>query len=294
MTGRIIEKFVILFSWLCGFILLGVVSILLAYLLTKGYQALNQKLIFGNTAPLDALLFKRQVFDGLFPAIIGTLVIVVTSVLIAIPAGIAAGIYMSEYSKPPFKFVFSLIFDVLAGIPSVVVGLFGFSVTIFLHHRFFNNLYPCLLISAVSLAFLVLPYLIRTTQESLENVPPTLRQTGIALGATKLQNIYYVLIPESISGIITGVILAIGRCAEDTAVIMLTGVVASSGIPRSIFANYEALPFYIYYISSQYMNAEELAKGYGAAIILLTICSFLYLLTFLIKRRLKNIIKKRG
>jgi len=101
-----------------------------------------------------------------------------------------------------------------------------------------------------------------------------------------LQNIIYVLIPKSLSGIISGVILAIGRCAEDTAVIMLTGVVASAGVPKSLLANYEALPFYIYYISSQYMNEEELSSGYGAAIVLLGICAVLFLFAFMIQKGL--------
>ena len=86
--------------------------------------------------------------------------------------------------------------------------------------------------------------------------------------------------------LLSGVILAIGRCAEDTAVIMLTGVVATAGIPKSLLSQYEALPFYIYYISSEYSNTQELLTGYGASIILLTICIFLFSIAFIIKRRL--------
>lgn len=293
MSRRWIETGVILFSWICALVFLGIFLSLFAYLLTKGFRSLNLFLIFGSTAPIDGILFRKPVLDGLFPAIAGTLLIVLSSVFIALPLGVSAGVYLAEYAKGPVKLFFDMIFDVLSGIPSIVVGLFGFTVTVFLHNRFFGNLYPSLLISAFSLAFLVLPYLIRTTQVSLENVPLALRQTGLALGASPLQNIFFVLLPESFSGIMTGVILAIGRCAEDTAVIMLTGVVASSGIPKSVFSNYEALPFYIYYISSQYRGEEELATGYGAAIILLGICSFLYLLTLAINRRFKNIFQKK-
>jgi phosphate transport system permease protein len=142
------------------------------------------------------------------------------------------------------------------------------------------------LISALSLAFLVLPYLIRTTQVSLENLPENIRQTAPALGATKLQNIFYVLIPGSLPGIASGVILSIGRCAEDTAVIMLTGAVAMAGVPQSIFSKYEALPFYIYYISSQYSDRQELLSGYGAAVILMVICGLLFAMAFFVKHRL--------
>ena len=293
MKSRIWEKAVNCFAWLCGIVLFGAVSTLVSYLVIKGWPALNLELIFGTTPPLQAILFKQRVFDGLFPAILGTLALVVCSVAIAAPMGVAAGIYMAEYAKPPVKTWFSLFFDVLAGIPSIVVGLFGFSVTIFLHQHFFDDLYPCLIVSAVSLAFLVLPYMIRTTQTSLENHPFILRHTGLSLGATKLQNIFYVLLPESFSAILTGLILSIGRCAEDTAVIMLTGVVAQAGVPTSLFSNYEALPFYIYYISSQYMDAEELSKGFGAAVILLFTCTTLYLLAWAIHHIIQYKQKKK-
>jgi phosphate transport system permease protein len=135
-------------------------------------------------------------------------------------------------------------------------------------------------------AFLVLPYITRTTQSSMQGLSIQIRQAALALGATRVQNIFYVLLPRSVSGILSGIILAIGRCAEDTAVIMLTGVVATAGIPKSLLGSYEALPFYIYYISSQYTDAAELMSGYGAAIILLGVCAILFLLAFFIKRQL--------
>jgi len=230
-------------------------------------------------------LLKRQVFNGLFPAVTGTFLLIILSVSWAIPLGIGAGIYLAEYSHGKTKKILNVFFDILAGLPSIVVGLFGFSITILLNKHLSSRIYPCLLISSITLAFLVLPYIIRTTQAALEDIQTPLRMTAPALGGSKLQNIVRVLLPQSFSGIISGVILATGRCAEDTAVIMLTGVVATAGIPRSIFSNYEALPFYIYYISSQYSDKGELATAYGAAVILLGICLILFCLAFIIKKR---------
>lgn len=284
--SRSLEITITVCSWLCGIVLLGAVFTVIGYLLFKGFGTLGPQLLFGSVNPLEALLFKKQVFDGLFPAVVGTLLLVILSVGIAIPIGITSGVYMAEYANGGVKKIFSLLFDILASIPSIVVGLFGFSLAVFLHKHFSEKIYPSLLISSLALAFLVLPYIIRTTQIALETLPRETRLTALALGATKLQNIFYVLIPKSLSGIISGVILAIGRCAEDTAVIMLTGAVASAGVPKSLLANYEALPFYIYYISSQYMNAEELSSGYGAAIVLLGICAVLFLFAFMIQKGL--------
>ena len=284
--SRSLETTITVCTWLCGIVLLGAVSTVIGYLLFKGFGTLGPQLLFGSVNPLEALLFKKQVFDGLFPAVVGTLLLVILSVGIAIPIGMTSGVYMAEYANGSVKKIFSLLFDILASIPSIVIGLFGFALAVFLHRHFSEKIYPSLLISSLALAFLVLPYIIRTTQIALETLPRETRLTALALGATKLQNIIYVLIPKSLSGIISGVILAIGRCAEDTAVIMLTGVVASAGVPKSLLANYEALPFYIYYISSQYMNEEELSSGYGAAIVLLGICAVLFLFAFMIQKGL--------
>lgn len=290
---RFAESGVIFFSWLAGLLLLISLLTLVGYLIYKGSSSLQLRLIFGDTAPLDAILLKRQVFEGLFPAIAGTFLLIICSMVIAIPIGIAGGIYMAEYCTENIKPFFNLAFDILAGIPSIVVGLAGLLLTILLHRYFHEKIVPCLLISSCSLALLVLPYLIRTTQIALESTPPLIRKTAPSLGASHLQNIILVLLPNSISSIVSGVILASGRCAEDTAVIMLTGVVAIAGIPNSILGQYEALPFYIYYISSQYTGPDELARGYGAAIILLLLCIGLLLFSLWVQRRITTLLLYR-
>lgn len=294
MKSSFWDKAFHLFAWGCSLALVAAVLIILGFLVVKGYHTLVPSLIFGDTPFWEALLLRRQVFDGLFPAMIGTLCLIVLAIVFAIPLGLFTGIFLAEYASPKVKWFFSLVFDILAGIPSIVVGLFGFSITLFLHHYFFDRLYPCLLISALSLAFLVLPYMIRTTQMALENLPMDVRMTAPCLGATKFQNIFYVLLPASLSIIVSGIILSIGRCAEDTAVIMLTGAVATAGIPRSVFSSFEALPFYIYYISSQYADHSELMKGYGACLVLIFICMILFVLAHWIKQRLAQKILYRS
>jgi phosphate transport system permease protein len=284
--SRLPEKLLAGFSWLCTVLLFGAITTIIGYLFVKGAGSLNVKLLFGDTPIVEALLLKRQVFTGLFPAAAGTLALVLLSVTMAIPVGIATGIYLAEYGSGRVKAVFNLFFDILSGIPSIVVGLFGFAIAVFLHKHVSSAIGPCLLISSMALAFLVLPYIIRTTQVALESLPGETRLTALALGSTKLQNIAYVLVPRSLSGIMSGVILAIGRCAEDTAVIMLTGVVATAGVPRSLLSHYEAIPFYIYYISSQYTTPEELLTGYGASLVLLFVCAILFFVAFIIRRQI--------
>jgi phosphate transport system permease protein len=208
------------FAWGCAILLAGSMILIIGFLILKGYKAISLELIFANTSPLEALLFKQQVFGGLFPAMVGTFFLILLSMGFALPLGLASGIFLAEYAPDSIKKIFSLCFDILAGVPSIVIGLFGFSITIFLHHSFNSQIFPCLLISALSLAFLVLPYIIKTTQGALESLPLLIRLTAPSLGATKLENIFLVLLPASISDITSGIVLAIGRCAEDTAVIM--------------------------------------------------------------------------
>jgi phosphate transport system permease protein len=286
LRSRILENLTVWFSWAAGFALLTAVSVLLGYLLVKGHESLKLSLIFGETSPIKALLLKERVFDGLFPAIAGTLILITLSIVWAVPVGIATGIYLAEYAGGGVKKALDASFDVLSGMPSIVIGLFGFASAVFLHRHFSARIGPCLLISSIALSFLVLPYIIRTTQAALEDIPRDIRMTALALGATRLQNIFLVLLPKSLSGIMSGIVLAVGRCAEDTAVIMLTGVVVSAGLPKSLLSQYEALPFYIYYISSQYTDPAELTKGYGASILLLLLCATLFSAAYGIRKGL--------
>ncbi len=281
---NVVERGIILFSWGSSLLLLTALLSILGYLLYRGGGIVGTALLFGDVAPVDALLLRKQVFNGLFPTMVGTLALVLLAVGFAVPVGVAAGIYMAEYARGNVKRLLSTLFDVLAGLPSIVIGLAGFSLTIVLHRFLPGRIGPCLLISALAMSFLILPYLIRSTQMTLESVPFSLRRTAPAMGATQLQNIFLVLLPNRLADILGGIILAIGRAAEDTAVIMLTGVVASAGLPRSLFEQFEALPFYIYYISSQYTNPGELQMGFGAAILLLTICVLLFVFAFIIER----------
>lgn len=282
--NRSTERWLVVCCWILGLLPLLLLLTVIAYLLVRGGSILGLELIFDDVAVLDALLGRRQVFDGLFPALMGTGMLVLLALALAIVPGICGGIYLSEYSSPGQRRVLGLLFDIIAGLPSIVIGLAGFAVTIVLHRLFPGRFGPCLLLSAMALAFLIVPYLVRTTQASLSSIPPELRLTGPALGANTFQNIVYVLLPSRINDLIGGIILAIGRAAEDTAVIMLTGAVASAGMVRSVLEQYEALPFYIYYVSSQYSDATELQHGFGAAILLFTICGLLFLLALLLEQ----------
>ncbi len=289
--NRYLAETVKLAVWIFVVITVILVGGVVIFLLKKGLPAMSARLFFGESDPLRAILLEQQVFDGIFPAIAGTFLVVFLSMLWAIPQGIVTGIYLAEFAGSGARKVMNFSFDLLASIPSIVVGLFGLTVAILLHRYLSDRVYPCLLIASMSLAVLVMPYMVRSTQLAVENVDVPTRLAGVSLGASRMENLVRVLLPEALPGIFSGVILSVGRAAEDTAVIMLTGAVAQAGIPGSLLAKFEALPFYIYYISAQYTDQSELTKGFGAAIILLVLCSVLFSFSHLAKNLLTKKIR---
>ena len=131
--NRFIQYLITFFAWISGIILVASIVILLAFLIYKGIGSLNLFLIFGETKPMDALLMRKEVLDGLFPAIVGTILLITASIVWAIPIGIASGIYLAEYCDLKWKPFFSFMLDLLAGIPSILVGLLD------LPFRFFST-----------------------------------------------------------------------------------------------------------------------------------------------------------
>lgn len=265
------------FAAACTVAMLCAVVILLGFLLFKGLPTLNVQLFFGDASPLEAILGRQAVWDGLWPACAGTLCLVGLTLCLALPPGLGCGIYLAEYAGPAQRRRITYVVDVLAGMPSIVMGLFGFTLILFLRHTSWPEANTGLLPAALCLALLVLPVVITTVSESLQALPEGLRFTCTALGFTRRKALRAVLLPAAGRGICGGAVLALGRAAEDTAVILLTGVVANAGLPSGLAGKFEALPFAVYYTAAQYQSQAELSRGFGAALVLL--CLSVALLT---------------
>ena len=272
----------------CAVIPCAALLFLLGFLTVKGAPQLGGHLLFGDVPPLDALLGRRPVWDGLWPACAGTLYLVGLTMALALFPGVGCGLYLAEFAPARQAGRIRLAMDVLAGTPSIVMGLFGFTLILFLRHSVWPEANTSLLLSACCLALLVLPVIVTTTCEALEAVPDSLRLTGAALGFTRRQLARRVLLPAAGPGIWGGVLLATGRAAEDTAVIMLTGVVANAGLPGGLADKFEALPFSIYYTAAQYQNTDELLRGFGAALVLLLLSSALLFCARRLEKRFRQ------
>lgn len=275
-------------SWLSLFFVIGSIAFLIIFLFLKGGSSLGLSLFFGDTNILDAILGLRPVWGGIWPALIGTFALVVLTLSIATIPGIGCGIYLAEYASPKIKRIGGSMVDMLAGTPSIVMGLFGFILILILRRSFMPSANTCLLLAALCLALLVLPVIIVTTKEAIEAVPHEIRIASISLGLSRYQTVRQILVPASSQGILSGLVLATGRAAEDTAVIMLTGVVANAGLPAGLFAKFEALPFHVFYIAAEYQNEDQLTNGFGTAIVLLSISFLILIIARILEQRFKS------
>ncbi|MBR1672198.1 MAG: ABC transporter permease subunit [Fretibacterium sp.] len=264
------------------------VGALMAFLCVRGLPALDARLFFGATPAWDAILALRPVWDGIWPAVAGTLSLLAVTMALALVPGVSCGVYLACFASPREREWIGACAGVLAGIPSIVMGLFGLELIILLRRTFLPQGTTCLLLAAVCLAILVLPVLVTATRTAIEALPRQLTLTADALGLSRPQIARHLLIPAAGPGILGGVILSMGRAMEDTAVIMLTGAVANAGLPAGLTSKFEALPFKIYYTAAQYTSAEELARGFGTALLLLLLSWTLILCAKVLQRRLSR------
>jgi len=208
---------------------------------------------------------------GIFPAIVGTICLVAGAILFALPLGIGAAIYLIEYTREGrITRLIRTTVDLLNGTPSIVFGLFGLAFLVY-----FLNFGVSLLAGQITLGLMVLPTIIRATEESLKTIPQSLREGSLALGATQWQTIYKVVLPPAIPGIVTGTILSIGRAAGETAPIMFTAVVFSQRyLPSSVFEPVMALPYHLFILATNVPGSST--NKYGTALVLLILVVGIY------------------
>jgi len=223
---------------------------------------------------------------GILPAIVGTLLLSLGTIVIALPLGMGTAIYLSEYAKAGrFTRTVRLAIVTLAGVPSIVFGLFGLGLfVIFL--RFGTSI----IAGCLTLACMILPIIIVASEEALRAVPKSLREGSLALGATKWQTIYKNVLPYSISGMLTGSILGIGRAAGETAPILLTvAAFYLPKLPRSIFDQVMALPYHLYVLATQHPDIEKVRPlQYGTALVLLVLVLGINLVAIILRIHIRK------
>ncbi|MCX7680857.1 MAG: phosphate ABC transporter permease PstA [Anaerolineae bacterium] len=263
-----------------GFILLGLTALMVVmpilfvvgHIAASGARAITEEFITGM--PRNGM--KE---GGILPAIVGTLVLTLGTALVAIPLGVGGAIYLSEYARDTWltRTVRLAIIN-LAGIPSVVYGLFGLGMFV-LFLRFGTSI----LAGCLTLAIMTLPVIVSAAEEALRAVPVEFRTVIFSLGGTRWQSIRYIVLPQALPGIITGVILGLLRAAGETAPILFTvAAFYLPRLPRSIFDETMALPYHLYVIST-HVPGMPMHIQYGTALVLLVLVLSMNLLASLIR-----------
>ncbi len=249
------QKLALAGIWGTGIVAMLILLVIVAYVLVKGVADLDWALL--STAPRGGTSGE----GGISTVIASTFYLIGLTMVITVPLGVGAAIYLSEYA--PDNRATRLIrygTEVLAGVPSIVFGLFGFALFVTaLHFRF------SILSGALTLACLLLPTLIRTSEEALRSVPHTHREAALALGATRWQTVWRVLLPAAMPGIVTGIILSVGRAVGETACLFVT-MGGSTALPTSVFSGGRTLSMHLLYLV---MDTNAFGKALATGLVLI-------------------------
>ena len=249
--------------------LLGVIAVLVSivfYIISSAAGFLNISFIFRSVAD-----------GGIFPMVVTTVYVVITSIIIALPVGIMSAIFLNEYSgNSGIIRILRLAIETLAGIPSIIYGLFG--LLVFCRVMGFGQ---SIIAGALTLSIMILPVIVRTTEESLKAIPVTFREGSLALGATKFQTIFHVVLPSALPGIVTAVILAIGRVVGESAPVLLT-VGLARNIPRTIFESGRTLTIHLYHLTNEALSPEDFGIAFATAAVLVILVVIINTITKII------------
>ena len=261
---------VMLLVLIAAIITFAALLFLIAYILVNGVPYLKPSL-FSFTYTSDNA--------SLMPALINTLVMTALSLLIAVPLGIFSAIYLVEYAKRGNKLVkvVRMTTETLQGIPSIVFGLFGYLMFVVACHFGYS-----LLGGAITLALMVLPLIMRTTEEALMSVPDSFREGSFGLGAGRLRTVFKIIVPSAMPGILSGVILAIGRIVGETAALMYTAGTATS-VCASPMGTCRTLAVHMYQLLCE---GREMNAAYATAVVLLVMVILINLLSSAIAKKL--------
>lgn len=241
--------------WGSALLTVGILAVILGFIFYKGFGLISFDFIFSDYSPVGG--------GGIWPMIIATIYTIAISLALATPVGILAAVYLQEYAKQGrLVRIIRFATESLTGIPSIIYGLFG---AVFFVAAF--KLGMSIIAASLTLTIMILPVIIRTTEESLKTVPQSYREGSLALGTTKLQTLFKVVLPSAMPGILSGIILSMGRIIGESAAIFLTaGTVAA--MPEGIFSSARTLTVHSYLVTQE-AGDIELAAAIGIVLIVI-------------------------
>jgi phosphate transport system permease protein len=279
---KIVQAVAFLFLRACLYLVLAVLLLFLYDIGKRGGGTISWE--FLSQAPR-----KGMTEGGIFPAIVGTFLVTVTTALLAVPLGMSAAIYLNEYApQTRLTRLIRLAIRNLSGVPSIVYGLFG--VILFVNIMHFGT---SILSAGLTLGLMTLPWTITASEEALKTIPNSYREGALALGATKWQSIRTNVLPYAVPGMLTGTVLGLARAAGETAPILFTGVAFFLPyLPKSLGDQFMALPYHLYIMATQHHHIQQVRPlAYGTALVLVILVLGMNLTAIVIRFRLR---RKRG
>ncbi|MHB9943018.1 phosphate ABC transporter, permease protein PstA [Clostridium sporogenes] len=273
MKKSLKDILLLLWYFLSTFLVIFIVFFIIAYVLKNGIHTINKDFLLDN--PKGMPLGKE---GGIFPAIVGSLLLMFISSITASILGIATAVYLTLYNKnKKIDSIIHIIIHSISGIPSIVLGLFGYSFLVF-----FLDLGVSLLAGAITLSIMIFPYIEVVTEKAIEEVDKKLIVSSYSLGIDKTYTFFKIILPQCVEEIVSGIMLSGGFAMGATAPIMLTSAVISAPTPDSIMSPVMALSYHLYILISQGISMEN---AYGTAFVLMSILIILNFLSMLIVRR---------
>jgi len=290
--NRLTEKAAFGFLGLMMFLVIAPILWLFGFIILHGIRQISWDFLTKAPNAIDAT-------GGIFPALLGTFYLMIGTIVIALPLGIAGAIYLTEYAGKSklVRFIRMAIVN-LAGVPSIVHGLFGLGFfVLFVGGTIDRVIYqtnkpiwgqPCLLWGFCTLAVVILPIIITSTEEALLSVPRSFREASLGLGATKWQTIRRVVLPTALPGILTGAILGVGRAAGETAPVMITCAASfKPTLPQGMNDQAMLLPYHLYFVVTQVPN-PSLQLQAGIALVLVALVFFINITAVIMRARLRR------
>ena len=277
MNYKTTQRIAFSFLFLANLLVIIPAALIIVIIIKNGIGAISWE--FLTSAPRMGM---RE--GGIFPAIVGTLYLVLGTMIFALPIGILSAIYLTEFAEENMLTrLIKLAIINLAGVPSVVYGLFGLGLFVI-----FLKFGTSIIAGSLTLAIMILPVIITTSKEALDSVPLAFREVSFALGASRWQTIRHAVLPCALPGILTGTILGIGRAAGETAPILFTAAAFYlPKLPKSIFDQVMALPYHLYVISTQVPNVK-LEIRYGTALVLVSLVLSLNLVAIIVRSHFRR------
>lgn len=264
LSPKIAQKIMKSIFWVSGIITILILLLIIGYILLKGFPAINLEFLFAE--PVDS---GRD--GGIFPMIISTIYVTLIALLVATPLGVGAAVYLAEYASEG-RLVAAIRFgaETLSSIPSIIFGLFGLAFFVI-----YLDMGWSVLSGGLTLALMALPTILAASEVSIESVNKSYSEGSLALGATKWQTIYQVVVPAAMPGITTGVILGMGRAIAEAAAILYT-VGAALAIPISLMDPARPLPLHLYILATEGISLDN---AYGTAAVLVILILIITVVT---------------